>query len=163
MKKIRGIKAVICFGMLACNCQVLPAWADEATTGQTAQTQASERNAPATNSATKAPEKKPFSLGRLPAYVAGIATGAFVGMPISAVRRFAWEEKQGIQGLVGDSKNKVAIYSAGAFWLPFSALLGACEAPVMGPVNSLRYSDRPFSKDQFSLGLLGDGSSRDPG
>jgi len=117
------------------------------------------QGAPASNKNTN----KPFSPGRLPLYLVGIATGACVGMPISLVRRTVWEEKQGIQGLCGDSKNKVAIVSAGAFWLPFSVFLGAAEAPVMGPVNSLRNYDKPFSKEQFSLGALGDGGSRDPG
>ncbi len=117
--------------------------------------------APAASKSTK----KPFTAGRLPLYLAGIAAGACLGMPVSLVRRTIWEEKQGIQGLCGDSTNKVAIVSAGAFWLPFSAFLGAVEAPVMGPVNSLRNYDKPFSKDQFSLGALGDGGGggRDPG
>jgi hypothetical protein len=159
MYKMRCIRLAVGLAAISWPCQ-LGAQAEE-TSSNSQSTEARPALAQAAPSASSA--KKPFSLGRLPVYVAGIAAGAAVGMPISLVRRFVWEEKQGIQGLVGDSKNKAAVATAGAFWLPFSAFLGAAEAPVMGPVNSLRNYDKPFSKAQFSLGALGDSSSRDPG
>lgn len=160
MHRYGYLKSAICLTAVSLACQ-MDVRADEANSAPPLQgaSQAAAA-APAANQGSTA--KKPFSISRLPVYLAGIATGACVGMPISLVRRFIWEEKQGIQGLCGDSKNKVAILSAGAFWLPFSAFLGAGEAPVMGPVNSLRHYDKPFSKEQFSLGPIGD-SSRDPG
>ncbi len=63
---------------------------------------------------------------------------------------------------VATARTKWPLYRPAPSWLPFSAFLGAGEAPVMGPVNSLRHYDKPFSKEQFSLGPIGD-SSRDPG
>lgn len=156
MKKIRYIKLAVCLTAISwVSHQAV--WADDADSTPLRGTSPAAAPAPSTSSS-----KKSFSIGRLPVFIAGVATGAFVGMPISLVRRFIWEEKQGIQGLVGDSTNKAAIVSAGAFWLPFSALLGCSEAPVMGPVNSIKNYDKPFSKEQFSLGAIGQGS-RDPG
>jgi hypothetical protein len=73
-------------------------------------------------------------------------------MPVSLVRRVIDEDKEGIKGMVGDTDNKFQRVTAGSFWLPFSMLLGACEAPVYGPLNSLSNVNRPFSKDQMGLG-----------
>jgi hypothetical protein len=179
MNQSTSIKVVSCLALLACIWQsplnaaevssepdstninttasTNTAASDSTTSGGAARTVAQAQTTASTKKA-----KKSFSIGQLPVYLAGIATGAAVGMPVSLVRRSIWEEKQGIQGLCGDSKNKLAIISAGAFWLPFSAFLGAAEAPVMGPVNSLKNYDKPFSKDQFSLGALGDGGGRGP-
>jgi hypothetical protein len=161
MNNIGYIKLAACLAAVYSPCQQAAMADDVSPSTQSSQTYPALAQAASTG--TSPSVKKSFSLARLPVYIAGIATGAAVGMPISLVRRCIWEEKQGIQGLVGDSQNKVAIVSAGVFWLPFSAFLGAAEAPVMGPVNSLKNYDKPFSKEQFSLGAIGEGSSRDPG
>jgi hypothetical protein len=111
---------------------------------------------------TKPQPKSDFSVLSIPKYTVGVIAGTIVGVPVNLVRRTIWEEKLGIKGLCGDSTNKFAQASAGAFWLPFSLFLAGCETPVCSPVTSLRYYDKPFSKEQFSLGPLGDGTDRDP-
>jgi hypothetical protein len=96
---------------------------------------------------------KPSSgIAAIPKKAIGFVCGAAVGMPVSLVRRVIDEDKEGIKGMVGDTDNKFQRVTAGSFWLPFSMLLGACEAPVYGPLNSLSNVNRPFSKEQLGLG-----------
>jgi hypothetical protein len=88
----------------------------------------------------------------VPKRVLGTVIGTFVGTPICAVRRIAYNEKYGLHGMIGDADNKLAIVSAGAFWMPFSVVIGAVEAPCYSFKHSLCNNDKPFSKEQFSLG-----------
>jgi hypothetical protein len=97
---------------------------------------------------TKSSSPKPS----IPKRVLGAIVGTVVGTPVCIARRILWDEKDGIRGIVGDTSNKVAIVSAGAFWLPFSITTGCVEAPCYSFKHSMCNTDKPFSKEQFSLG-----------
>lgn len=84
--------------------------------------------------------------------ILGAVIGTVIGTPICAVRRIAYNETYGVHGMVGNTDNRVAIVSAGAFWLPFSVVIGAVEAPCYSFKHSVCNTAKPFSKEQFSLG-----------
>lgn len=86
-----------------------------------------------------------------PARIAGVIVGSVVGTPVCAIRKTIDEEKYGIQGMVGDTDNKLKKVAAGVFWLPFSVLLAPAESPICATVNAMRESDKPFSKSQFAI------------
>lgn len=67
------------------------------------------------------------------------------------MRKTIDEEKYGIQGMVGESGNKAMKIAAGAFWLPFSVLLGTAESPVSATWNAVKENDKPFGKSQFAI------------
>jgi hypothetical protein len=127
----------------------------------------SNQQTPITNSQAK-PTSTSSSQGltgaaAIPKKMLGFVFGAAVGTPVNVVRRTVWEEKQGVRGIVGDHNNKAAVVSAGAFWAPFSVFLGTCEAPFFGPVNSLKNVNKPFSKEQMSLGEQNNATNGDAG
>lgn len=96
--------------------------------------------------------KSSSSKASIPTRILGAVVGAFVGTPICFVRRSISDEKEGIRGIIGDTDNKVALVSAGAFWLPLGVATGFLEAPCYSFKHSMCHTDKPFSKEQFSLG-----------
>ncbi len=97
---------------------------------------------------------KKINWATLPFKSVAFAVGAVVGTPICMARKIVDEEKDGIKGCVGDTDKQHMRIIAGMFWLPFAATVGAAEAPVYSTINSLVNADKPFSKDQFSLGEM---------
>jgi hypothetical protein len=87
----------------------------------------------------------------VPKRILGAVVGTVVGTPICFVRGSIADEKSAIQGMVGDTDNKVALYSAGAFWLPFGIATGFLSSPFCALKHSMSNTDKPFSKEQFSL------------
>lgn len=77
-----------------------------------------------------------------------------VGTPICFARRFKHAEIDGIHGFAGDSNKQLAVYSAGAIWLPFALAVATMEAPFYALKDSWYNFDSPFSKEQFSLGEM---------
>jgi hypothetical protein len=122
---------------------VLPVQADSSPGSTTAALQSATPTA-----ATKSSS----GLAGIPKKALGFIVGAAVGTPVSLFRRIGAENKEGIKGMVGDTDNKFQQVTAGGFWMPFSLLLGACEAPIYGPLNSLSNINKPFSKEQMGLG-----------
>jgi len=90
------------------------------------------------------------TLASIPAKAAGFVAGAVIGTPICLVRKFKEEEVAGVRGMIGESKNPLLVIPAGVFWLPCSTLYSTMESPVYAVRNSWK-SDKPFSKEQFSL------------
>jgi hypothetical protein len=122
-----------------------------ATTSSTPPTDTSAPKAVVSGAAPPAPAKKtPTNKECLAKRVLGFTVGAVVGAPVCVVRKSIDEEKYGIAGMIGNTDNKSAQVSAGAFWLPFAVFTGTVEAPVYSIMNSLK-ADEPFSKAQFSL------------
>jgi|SRR5271156_1807860 len=112
-------------------------------------------NAPASAApAPSAPAKKHYGLSALPLRVCSIVTGTIVGTPVCMLRCSVWEEKYATKGMVGDTDDKFLQTAAGTFWLPLGAMTGVCEAPFSALKRSYANSDKPFSKDQFSLGHI---------
>jgi hypothetical protein len=70
------------------------------------------------------------------------------------VRCSAWEEKYATRGMVGDTDDKFLQAAAGTFWFPLGVMTGVCEAPFSALKRSYTNSDKPFGKDQFSLGHI---------
>jgi hypothetical protein len=87
----------------------------------------------------------------VPKRILGAVVGTVVGTPICFVRGTIADEKSAVEGMVGDTENKVALYSAGAFWLPFGIATGFLSSPFCSLKHSMSNTDKPFSKEQFSL------------
>ena len=90
----------------------------------------------------------------MPTRIAGCIAGTFVGIPVCMVRRSKFENWYAVHSMVGNTGNKAARVTLRVLWAPFAVITGVCEAPADGTVNAIRYSSKPFSKDQFSLGEL---------
>lgn len=93
----------------------------------------------------------------LPMAVAGFCAGAVIGTPISFLRKFPKEVTQGAHGFVGsignnDSK-KLLYVPACVMWLPIAGCVAALEAPGYG-LRHAYTAEKPFSKEQFSLGEM---------
>jgi hypothetical protein len=87
----------------------------------------------------------------VPKRTLGFFAGAVVGTPVCVVRKFKDEEINGTRGIAGDTSNPLLLIPAGAFWLPLALLYTGMEAPAYAIKNSWM-ADKPFSKEQFSLG-----------
>jgi len=70
------------------------------------------------------------------------------------VRRSKYEDWFAVNSMVGDSGGKFKRVTLKVLWGPFAVVTGVCESPIDGLINAVRNSDKPFSKDQFSLGEL---------
>jgi hypothetical protein len=106
----------------------------------------------ADSTASQTNAQKSSSNKSVPTRILGAIVGTFVGTPVCFIRRSVWDEKEGVRGIVGDTNNKLAVVSAGAFWLPFGITTGLLEAPCYSFKHSMCNTDKPFSKEQFSLG-----------
>lgn len=84
--------------------------------------------------------------------VLGACAGAAIGLPVCFIRKPIDEEKYGIAQMTSDSHKRRLIIPAALFWAPFAAAAGILEAPFCAGTNSLANFDKPFSKEQFSLG-----------
>ncbi len=81
----------------------------------------------------------------------GVVTGLVVGTPVCAIRKPIDEDKYAIADLTGNSKKARAVVPTAVLWAPFAGVAGLLEAPFYALNNSLVNSDKPFSKEQFSL------------
>jgi hypothetical protein len=100
--------------------------------------------------------KEPANWSAVPKKTLALVVSSFAGVPIAMVRRYAHAEVDGAHGMVGDTENKFLLIPAGILWLPFAACLGVMEAPGCALKNSFYNFDKPFSKEQFSLGEMAD-------
>jgi hypothetical protein len=112
-------------------------------------------NAPAaTNAQTKSGGSH---LGSLPKAIAGFCAGAIVGTPICFVRKFPKELNDGAHsfvGSIGSNDNKKLLFiPAYVAWIPFAGFISLVEAPAYA-VKDAYTAEKPFSKEQFSLGEL---------
>lgn len=86
---------------------------------------------------------------------AGMVAGFAVGWPVCLVRRLKRDAIQGARGIAGETDNPILLGTAGAIWLPLAFCTSFLEAPVYAARNSFM-AEKPFSKDQFSLGDMPD-------
>jgi len=121
----------------------------------------------AATQSTPAPVKATVAsrLKSAPAALAGFCAGAALGMPICFVRYMGRETMNDAHGLIGsvmtDNNNPWLLVPAGIFCSPFAALVTAVETPVYACKNAYM-ADKPFSKEQFSLGTLEDPRNDQP-
>jgi hypothetical protein len=92
-----------------------------------------------------------------PKAIAGFCAGAIVGTPICFVRKFPSEVTQGAHGFVGslgsNDNKKLLFVPACVAWLPVAGVVSAMEAPGFA-LKDAYTAEKPFSKEQFSLGDL---------
>ena len=104
-----------------------------------------------------ATKNSPSSTSNALLMVPGFVAGFFVGMPIYFVRKLPHDIAEQTHGIVGtvvkDENNKVLAVPALAFALPMAAIVVALETPVCSLHNAWM-AEKPFSKEQFSLGDL---------
>lgn len=94
--------------------------------------------------------------------VAGFCAGFVVGIPINFVRYLHRETLDGAHALVGslvkDNNNPILLVPASVASLPAATIVAAMEAPAYAFKNAYM-AQKPFSKEQFSLGKLEDPSN----
>lgn len=91
----------------------------------------------------------------IPVRLVAFATGAVIGTPIAILRKTA-ENTSGMSGqLAGDDGNPALRGAAALVVLPFAVFKGGLEGAYYGTANSwANSSEKPFSKDSFSLGEM---------
>jgi len=95
-------------------------------------------------------------LASWPVCIAGFACGTIVGTPICFFRKLPSEIHNLAYGFVGsitDNQSKYLLIPAGIAWLPFSGTAALMEAPVYA-FKDAYMAEKPFSKEQFSLGQI---------
>lgn len=111
---------------------------------------------------TKAPSSQGISMAILkgPKAIAGLCTGFVIGIPICFARKLPQETKEGAHGIVGsivkDGNNKFLLVPATLIYLPAACVFLTLEAPSYA-LRDAYMADKPFSKEQFSLGELDPG------
>lgn len=94
-----------------------------------------------------------------PLSLVGVCIGTVVGTPICFFRYWQREERNGTHGLIGslvnNENNRALLLPAAIMSLPAATIIASLEAPVYGFKNAYM-ANRPFSKEQFSLGKLED-------
>jgi hypothetical protein len=135
-----------------------PAWPED-TSSVPAQTNLAQGQPAAPPAAATGTQKTGAArIAAWPVCVAGFACGAIVGIPICFVRKLPDEFHNLAHGFVGsitDNEKKYFLIPAGIAWLPFSASAALIEAPAYAWKNAYM-AEKPFSKEQFSLGQMDD-------
>jgi hypothetical protein len=89
----------------------------------------------------------------MPLKGASVATAMVVGLPVAIVRKSAENTKEQTKKVAGDNANPVMTGLAALVGLPIGLVSGTIDGSQAGFKNSLKF-DKPFSKEQFSLGDL---------
>ncbi len=156
MKNQTILLATILYVVLA---TLSPAWADDPPAASAGADPSGAAAIPAPNTGSGAAGvSKPMRarLASWPLSIAGFACGTVVGTPICFVRKLPSEWHNlayGFTGSITDNQNKLLSIPAGIAWLPFSATAALMEAPVYA-FKDAYMAEKPFSKEQFSLGQL---------
>ncbi len=90
-------------------------------------------------------------LTEAPKKCVGVLVGAFVGMPIAAVRMSLREEKYAVKNIDNGCNEPRVTIPTQIFWAPFATAAGVFQAPWVAIGNSYLNYNRPFSKAQFSI------------
>jgi len=87
-------------------------------------------------------------LVRLPIRIPAAAVATVVGTPIAVVRKVKEEIRDTVKGGID---HPIVLLPALAS-LPFATLGGFWDGMAAGPYDACAYSNKPFSKESFSLG-----------
>lgn len=90
-----------------------------------------------------------------PVKIAAFGAGVVVGTPIAIVRTSAKNTKQSTKDIGGEG-NAVKTGLAAIVGLPLGVFTGTLEGSYYGISNATMHTDKPFCKEAFSLGELGD-------
>lgn len=92
----------------------------------------------------------------LPVKVVAFGTTAVVGTPVAVVRMTAKNSCESTKSIAGDKGNPLMTGMAALAGVPFGIFTGTLEGGYYGMKNAAMNTDKPFSKDAFSMGDLGD-------
>ncbi|HNB24505.1 MAG TPA: hypothetical protein PKZ32_18945 [Candidatus Melainabacteria bacterium] len=90
----------------------------------------------------------------LPVKVVAFGTTAVVGTPVAVVRMSAKNSCESTKSIAGDKGNPLVTGMAALAGVPFGIFTGTLEGSYYGMKNAAMNTDKPFSKDAFSLGDL---------
>lgn len=90
-----------------------------------------------------------------PVKIAAFGTGVVVGTPIAIVRTSAKNSCKSTKDIGGEG-NAVKTGLAAIVGVPFGVFTGTLEGSYYGLSNATMHTDKPFCKEAFSLGELGD-------
>lgn len=124
----------------------------DASTGSNYSSSGNSKSKSSKNSSSAGKGKSSSALASFPLRLIGVAAGFAIGTPICGIRKPIDEEKYGVDDMTGGSDKKRTVIPAKIFWAPFAVVSGALEAPFFAFNNALVNYDKPFSKEQFSLG-----------
>lgn len=91
----------------------------------------------------------------MPLKAASVATTLVVGTPIAVARKIGNNTCDMTKAVAGDDSNPLMTGAVGLFVAPVGVIAGTAEGGFYGVKNSMVHVDKPFSKDQFSLGEYG--------
>jgi hypothetical protein len=106
-------------------------------------------NSPNQTTAQSSSSGTPFGLAMIP----GVCLGTAVGLPVCLARRFVHGAVSGSHGMVGDTENPLLVVPAAVIWSPLAFVTATMECPVYA-IRNAWMADKPFSKEQFSLGEM---------
>lgn len=89
----------------------------------------------------------------MPIKGASVATSMVIGVPVAIIRKSAENTKDQTKKIAGDNANPVMTGLSALVGLPIGLVSGTIDGSQAGFKNSLK-CDKPFSKEQFSLGDL---------
>ena len=89
-----------------------------------------------------------------PVKVVAFGTTAVVGTPVAVVRMSAKNSCESTKSIAGDKGNPLVTGMAALAGVPFGIFTGTLEGSYYGMKNAAMNTDKPFSKDAFSLGDL---------
>lgn len=91
-----------------------------------------------------------------PFKAAALLPGIVIGTPIAVTRKVAEESMDATKKVAHDSSNPAFLLAAGIVGLPIGMFVGGVEGLYYGPANAFTNHDKPFSKEAFSLGEIGE-------
>ena len=89
----------------------------------------------------------------MPMKGASVATSMVVGIPVAIVRKSTEATKDQTKKVAGDNANPVMTGFSALVGLPIGIMSGTIDGSRTGFKNALK-CDKPFTKEQFSLGDL---------
>ncbi|HEY9786471.1 MAG TPA: hypothetical protein V6D17_13775 [Candidatus Obscuribacterales bacterium] len=92
----------------------------------------------------------------VPVKLVSFSAGALVGTPIAVVRMTSKNTVQATKDISGKDANPIKVGFASLLGLPIGVVTGTVEGGYYGMENAAIHTDKPFSKEQFSLGELKD-------
>lgn len=91
----------------------------------------------------------------MPLKAVSVAAAVVVGTPIAIARKIGNNTVDMTKNVAGDDNNPVMTGLSGIVAAPIGVVAGAVEGSYYGVSNAVTNVDKPFSKEQMSLGEYG--------